>query len=49
MAAVGFSIYGAIFINWPPPMEKFNSDHFHEQILGQFLISCRFSNTDKAL
>jgi hypothetical protein len=34
MLTVFFSTHGAIFINWRPPRENFNSGYFCEQKLG---------------
>jgi hypothetical protein len=33
MVTVFFGINGAVFINWPPPGEKFDSGYFYEEIL----------------
>jgi hypothetical protein len=40
MLIVFSSVYGAIFIDWLPPGEKFNNGQFWEHDSGRFLRSC---------
>jgi hypothetical protein len=43
MDAVFVSVHGAVFINWLPPRERFNSGYFSQQILQRLsqILHCK--------